>query len=255
MPQLLSPPRKQALFVLLSLADLALTWWLLGHSDGQVYEANPLARWWLARGGWAGLALFKVGTVVVVVALSALIACWRPRTADRLLGVSCAGMACVVLYSIALCRLTAWSEAAAEAELAATFGDWNRQSAREARDRMAFEVVRDELCAQLADGSYSLRETTERLERADRGRTSLRLALDAMYPDRRGPEQMAAYAIWHTVQPLQDDPPTAWRTALRLEREFAHTYGCPPPRGHRRWLKGTEPEAHGADPPALDDGC
>ena len=52
-------PRKQLLFILLSLVDLALTWWLLAHSYGQVYEANPVARWWLMRYGAAGLAGFK----------------------------------------------------------------------------------------------------------------------------------------------------------------------------------------------------
>ena len=60
-------PGKQLLFVVLNFADLVLTAWLLSTSEGGVYEANPVARWWLVRHGWLGLAAFKAakGTVDV----------------------------------------------------------------------------------------------------------------------------------------------------------------------------------------------
>ena len=80
---------KQLLFVVLSLADLALTWWLFTSSNGQVDEANPLARWWLAQFGWLGLAAFKAGVVVLVVGLAGLIGRSRPRTAGRVLDLGC----------------------------------------------------------------------------------------------------------------------------------------------------------------------
>src|SRR5262249_38923004 len=95
---------KQFLFVLLSVADLALTWWLLAHSRGQVYEANPVARWWLQQQGWLGLALFKVGVVFLVVGLVVVIARSQPRTAGCVLGLGCVVLALVVLHSTALCR-------------------------------------------------------------------------------------------------------------------------------------------------------
>src|SRR5262249_41553021 len=53
--------RKLLLFLLLSLTDLWLTWFLVQRSDGAVYEGNPVAAWWLSRYGLPGLALFKGG--------------------------------------------------------------------------------------------------------------------------------------------------------------------------------------------------
>jgi hypothetical protein len=103
-------PRMQLLFVLLSGADLALTWWLLGGSGGEVYEANPVANWWLARAGWAGLAGFKAALVLLVLGLAAVIGRHRPRAADGVLCFACAAVAAVVLYSATLCP-TAWGSA------------------------------------------------------------------------------------------------------------------------------------------------
>jgi hypothetical protein len=97
---------KQSLFTLLSLADLALTWWLLEQSDGQVYEANPVARWWLAQGGWWALACFKAAIVLLVLGLATVIHRSRPALADRVLYFACAIMVAVVLYSTTLCRTT-----------------------------------------------------------------------------------------------------------------------------------------------------
>jgi hypothetical protein len=99
-------PAKQSLFTLLSLADLALTWWLVKQSAGHVYEANPLAHWCLARAGWAGLACFKAAIVLLVLTLVGLIVRRSPATADRLLNFACAAVALVVLYSTFLCGTT-----------------------------------------------------------------------------------------------------------------------------------------------------
>jgi hypothetical protein len=96
-------PRKQLLFVVLSLADLTLTCWLLGHSEGQVYEVNPVAGWWLARHGAAGLAGFKGAVVLLVLTLTAVISRRKPQTAGRILTFGCVSLIFVVLYSVALC--------------------------------------------------------------------------------------------------------------------------------------------------------
>ena len=96
-------PRKQLLFVLLSLLDLALTCWLLGHSEGQVYEANPVARWWLLRYGAAGLAGFKGAVVLFVLTLVTFIARREPRAAGRILNFACVSLVLVDLYSASLC--------------------------------------------------------------------------------------------------------------------------------------------------------
>jgi hypothetical protein len=104
MRNLMRHPGKQLLFALLSLIDLSLTWWLLSRSGGQVYEGNPVARWWLANHGWLGLAVFKVGGVLLVVGLAAVISHYRPRAGGRVLGFACAALTVVVLYSASLCR-------------------------------------------------------------------------------------------------------------------------------------------------------
>lgn len=64
-----------------------------------MYEANPLANWWLSRHGWLGMASFKAAVVLAVVGLTAVLARSRPRMAGSVLGL-------VVLYSLALCRPT-----------------------------------------------------------------------------------------------------------------------------------------------------
>ena len=65
---------KFVLFAVLGLLDLLLTWYLLQGSPGRVYEANPVARLWLNRFGWLGLAAFKTSLVVLVISLVVVIA-------------------------------------------------------------------------------------------------------------------------------------------------------------------------------------
>src|SRR5262249_42970852 len=98
---------KQVLFALLSLADLALTWWLLGRPGGQVYEANPVARYWLLHHGWLGLAAFKAALVLLVLLLARAVARSRPGAGGRRLTFGCAALVLVVLYSASLCRTVA----------------------------------------------------------------------------------------------------------------------------------------------------
>jgi hypothetical protein len=129
-------PRKQLLFALLSLADLTLTCWLLGHSDGQVYEVNPVAGWWLARHGAAGLAGFKGAVVLLVLTLTAIIARRKPQAAGRILTFGCVSLVLVVLYSAALCPAACRSPE--EREMIAT-GEFNE---RLEKMRCAIEVRR-----------------------------------------------------------------------------------------------------------------
>src|SRR5262249_47171337 len=96
-------PRKQLLFVLLSLVDLALTCWLLGHYEGQVYEANPVASWWLVRYGAIGLAGYKGGVLLLVMTFVTFIDRRKPRAAGRILIFGCVSLVLVALYSATLC--------------------------------------------------------------------------------------------------------------------------------------------------------
>jgi hypothetical protein len=94
-----------AVFVLLNLADLFLTWKLMHASGGQVIESNPVAAWWLAAYGWAGMTAFKLGMLLVVGSLVGGIACLRPRAGELLLVFGCGAQSAVVLDSVFLTRL------------------------------------------------------------------------------------------------------------------------------------------------------
>jgi hypothetical protein len=96
-------PGKLALFVLLSVADLALTWWLISGTGGEVYESNPVADFLLRAYGWLGLGVFKFAVVMLVSTLVLVISRSRPRAGGRILLFACSMLACVVLYS---CFLT-----------------------------------------------------------------------------------------------------------------------------------------------------
>src|SRR6516164_11334440 len=90
---------KQLSFVLLSLADLTMTWALIRDGLGSVYESNPVAAWCLHRYGWAGMAVFKALMVLASGSLSEVISRSRPRTGGRVLVLGCIITASVVLYS------------------------------------------------------------------------------------------------------------------------------------------------------------
>ena len=54
------------LFLELSFTDLLMTWVLLHHGGGRVYEGNPIAGVFHARYGFTGLAAFKLTTLAYV---------------------------------------------------------------------------------------------------------------------------------------------------------------------------------------------
>jgi hypothetical protein len=90
------------LFLALGLGDLFLTWKLIQEGDGRLIESNPVAGWWLATYGWAGMAAYKLGLFVVIGALAGVIAYRRPATGERLLVFGCGAQSAVVLYSVLL---------------------------------------------------------------------------------------------------------------------------------------------------------
>jgi len=88
-----------SLFVMLSMADLALTGELLQRSHGMIYESNPVANWWLTSYGWPGLVAFKMMIVMFIVSLVVAISRLRPVTASRFLGFACLALTVVIVYS------------------------------------------------------------------------------------------------------------------------------------------------------------
>jgi hypothetical protein len=90
---------KLLAYLTLSFADLFLTYALLQKTDGAVYEGNPIANAWLTAYGWAGLATFKLVTMLLVAAVAAYVSFYRPQIGGRLLGFACCAVAFVVAYS------------------------------------------------------------------------------------------------------------------------------------------------------------
>jgi hypothetical protein len=89
---------KLLLFAGLNFADLLLTWNLVSHGEGDIYEGNPIAQSWLTLYGWAGLALFKLVVVLVVASLVFIISRYRPRLGGLVLGFGCCAVCVVVAY-------------------------------------------------------------------------------------------------------------------------------------------------------------
>jgi hypothetical protein len=226
-------PRKQLLYIVLSLADLSLTCWLLGRSGGHLYEANPVAQWWLARHGWLGLVGFKGGAVALVLGLTLWIAQSRPRAAARILELACAVSALVVLYSAALIPAATRSpeERAAEVrrDVIQQLEKENRAALTSYQQREVFWALLAQMSEDLIAGRRTLGEAAECVVALEYGRTF------ASQRARSGQhaEVVAAFLINRVILSLNEDPVTARRLAFQLEQEFRITYGSYPPRTFR----------------------
>jgi hypothetical protein len=233
-------PRKQILFVLLSLADLTLTWWLLSRSGGHIDEGNPIARWWLARHGWVGLAGFKAAVVLLVLGLSAAIARSQPRAASGVLGLGCATLTVVVLYSASLCPAASASpeqrRAEENREAAHALLGLNREIQRDLRKSEDFRALVGRLCEDLHAGRCTLTEAVARLAESERGRDLTWVqALAANYPNRSFQERLAIVLLRHAAV-FQQERAQVGSLLPRLERDFESTYGKLPPQEHHALL-------------------
>jgi hypothetical protein len=227
--RLLSHPKKQLLFALLSGADLLLTWWLLDHSAG-VFESNPLACWWLARYGWLGLAAFKASVATLVLVLAVVVCRHRPRVAGRLLQFGCGTLVLVVLYSGSLCWAVARSPEEREIAAARQQGQQLQERSREAE---TYGVLLEQAGEELIAGKSSLSQAVQQLQDSKMGRNPAWLRkLAEVYRGRSPQECLAANLIQRLVASRQEDPQAARCIAQRLQREFEFTYGdgSPAPR-------------------------
>jgi hypothetical protein len=215
---------KQVLFVLLSIADLTLTCWLVRSSGGQAYEANPVAAWWLARHGAWGLACFKAAAVLGALGLTSLIARHRPRAAGGILTLGCASLAVVVVYSSALSWFVSPAEGSAdwsEAALAQRLDAMNRDTQGRMRRREAFLAWRHSLCDDLIAGRTSLRDAVDRVVASETGRDpTWQRGLLLYDPQGSVPERVAVSLIFHVSRQAKG------REAVDLlERELQQAYG------------------------------
>lgn len=228
-------PRKQVLFAALSVADFALTWWLIERSEARAYEANPIAGWWLAQFGWIGLACFKLAVVCLILGLASLISRFRPLTAGRVLRLGCACLAAVVLYSVALGGRACWASeettACHNAELEAT----NREVLDYHRARDSMRTLLAQLEREILAERHTLPQAAAQLQEhqgtdPDRLRT-----LELNYPDVPLEQRFACWIITRLMAPRAKDSVATRLLAGRLEGEFRSGYGVPtPPSLHRQ---------------------
>lgn len=85
-------------FVLLNLCDIVATFALL-RRESRYFESNPIARWFFEGWGFRGMVWFKLAMVVVVVAVTQIVARQNPALAQAVLVFGCTVVAGVFLYS------------------------------------------------------------------------------------------------------------------------------------------------------------
>jgi Domain of unknown function (DUF5658) len=176
------------LFALLNGADLVLTCWLLSGSNGRIYELNPMARWWFTTLGWAGLAVFKAGTVLLTGLLLGLVARYRPGAARAALTFGCAVLMLVVGYS---CSLAASLPAQSKSDRdLARLETEAIQLERELIRIRSFLRLKQQLANDVIAGRRTLDETVEELEK---------------HEQIRDPEWLAHYEEKYPGQPVRVD--------------------------------------------------
>ena len=216
--------RKIALFGLLSLADLLLTWYLLTPRRALLYEGNPLARWCLLGYGWTGLTLFKAATVFVVCSLAVVISRSRLVTAQRLMTFCCAVLVLVVLYSSSLVFAGQHAQKADAGEIPP---EWDV----EARQHAAHSALVDRLCEDLIARRLTLNGAIDILADSEKGKDPTWLRqLRLLYTCDSNRKCLAAYLVLHTTAVCQSAQPSKVRSiARRMTSAFRTEYG-PVPR-------------------------
>lgn len=89
-------------FIAVSAMDLLMTWLLLTRHEGTIVESNPFALFCIERWGFAGMVLFKVLLVSIVVLDYAIIVRYRERLAQWVMRFGVVVVNAVVLYSLFL---------------------------------------------------------------------------------------------------------------------------------------------------------
>jgi hypothetical protein len=222
------PLGRLVTFMLLSLLDLLLTRLLIQQGEGQVYESNPIANWWLTRAGWLGLSAFKLGSVLLVAGLSVIIACYRPRVGRLVLSFACATLLVVVLYSSSLATcLEVRPNPLEQADLRAIEAD--KQLLNDEQQRiLAYHRLRNQLAGDLLTGRRTLAEAAELLRATERGQNPRWLKfLSARYAGLTAEECVAANLVEFTLRWDQNPCPAA--AASQLQDAFFSAYGTPWP--------------------------
>jgi hypothetical protein len=213
---------KLGLFALLSLMDLGMTWLLLEGSNGHVFEGNPIAAWWLAELGWAGLVAFKLGLVVLIAGLVWTITARCPRAAGHFLTFACAAVAVVLIHSSVLAAQSAhWP---GDTTLAHEM-ERSRQLKRQLTASHSFQLLRHQLIEQMVADRRTLKDALSELTRSQRC-AALVWQLELIESGRSFRECLAINLIADALEMVAAQPERATRLSARLKAEFIDLFGA-----------------------------
>jgi len=232
----------RGLFVALGLADLLMTCYLL-KAPRLFFESNPLARWWLDRWGWAGLAGFKAATILLALTAIAVVARRHPRVAGHVLCFACVATALVVIYSGTLAFATRGLPQVK------SLAERGRQMDAQLRPLHEYCHLLARLAEDLRAGRCSVADAVARLAATEQARDPTWLAqLRRQYPGRSDAECLAASLLRSLEPPTPDDVFSSWAAAS--PPKTARSPRRPlPPLGEGKASRG--PQADRAAPDAL----
>jgi hypothetical protein len=218
-------PAKLALFAVLSVADLFITWQLVQASGGNVYESNPVANAWLASFGWTGLAIFKALAMIMVAASAVYVSLYRPRTGGRIMTFACTATLLVVVYSCYLCLHPEPLGAATSHE---TFNaeQKGRMLDKEMCRQKQYHALLKQLGADLLAHRITLHDAVEQLAQTEKARNPQWLAvLHRTYPGRSDKECLAIHLVSHALSTVPHDRGQRQALADQFEAEYQTTFG------------------------------
>jgi hypothetical protein len=236
----------RGLFVALGLADLLMTCYLLGATPQLFFESNPFARWWLDRWGWAGLAGFKMATILFTLTAITILARRRPRVAGSVLCFACGATALVVIYSGTLAFATrGLSQMKALAERGC-------QIDAQLRPLQEYCYLRARLREDLQAGRCSFTDAVARLAATEQARDPTWLAaLRRQYPGQSDAECLAASLRESLDRPAPDPVFSSWAAPSPPGTPRSPRHPLPPilPLGEGKGSPG--PQADRAAPDVL----
>lgn len=224
------PLRAVALFTLLNVADLTLTWFLLDSAE-TIHEGNPVAAWLLDTYGWLGLTAFKASTMLVGAGLAVVICRRRPGTGQVLLGLCNVILALVVGYSTYLVGCLSLQ---GEDDLSPTdlrrLEVFNRRMDHERQVNWEYTRRRIQLCNELASRQRRLRDAVAELTTLEKAADPQWLRqLRELYPGYSDAACLAANLMEHTLAQRRQDQQGVQRLLVQLHRDFRTSFGTPPP--------------------------
>ena len=96
---------ETTMFILVNVLDFAMTYYMLMHRElgnGNFYESNPIAQYFLNHWGVKGLLMFKMAVVAFVCVIAQIVATKKEASARFLLVIGTIVVSFVVVYSLKL---------------------------------------------------------------------------------------------------------------------------------------------------------